>query len=113
MFVWLMGNSSTLCGTMTKWLALALLLIPSGAAWGQQYCAPDRKPVIEQLHNKYNEVPVVRGLTNNSTMFEVFASPTGSWTILITRSDGVTCAMASGQNLEILPARPQPKGMRL
>ena len=90
MFGWGMGNSSTLCGTMTKWLALALLLIPSGAAWGQQYCAPDRKPVIEQLHNKYNEVPVVRGLTNNSTMFEVFASPTGSWTILITRSDGVT-----------------------
>jgi len=113
LFGWVTVNSSTLCGTVIKWLTLALLLISSGAAWGQQYCAPDRKPVIDLLHNKYNEVPVVRGLANNNTMLEVFASPEGSWTILVTRSDGVTCAMASGQNLEILPTRPKQGGMGL
>jgi hypothetical protein len=35
-------------------------------------------------------------------LVELFASPeTGSWTILVTRPDGVTCLLAAGHSIEM------------
>ncbi len=36
---------------------------------------------------------------------EVFASPFRTFTIILTRPDGVTCVMAAGENWEDLPKR--------
>ena len=50
------------------------------------------------------------GLGSNNAVIEVFASDeTGSWTITVTKANGVTCLVASGQNFqtlaEVLPAQ--------
>lgn len=34
---------------------------------------------------------------------EVYASPDGTWTIVTTRPDGMSCLMAAGQAWETLP----------
>jgi hypothetical protein len=49
------------------------------------------------------------GLGANNMVVEVFASGTsGSWTITVTGSDGVTCLVASGQAYEAT-AETEPK----
>jgi hypothetical protein len=50
------------------------------------------------------------GLGANNVVIEVFASDTsGSWTITVTSSDGITCLVASGQAFETMAVtRPKP-----
>lgn len=60
-------------------------------------CA-DRKLIVERLSNKYGETRQSAGLNQNNGMVEVFASnETGTWTILITMPNGMSCLMAAGK----------------
>jgi hypothetical protein len=53
------------------------------------------------LADRFGETRQSMGLGANNAMVEVFASPTsGTWTITITSSRGVTCLVASGQAFE-------------
>jgi hypothetical protein len=38
-------------------------------------------------------------------VFEVLASPSGSFTIILTQPNGLSCVMAAGENWENLPKR--------
>lgn len=63
-------------------------------------CAP-REIVVKRLGSKYGEKRQSIGLNNSQTVMEVFASlETGTWTILVTSTDGITCLVASGQAFE-------------
>ncbi len=88
-------------------LAGALLigwsLLPS-AVQAQAICG-DRGELIEKLENSFSETPHSMGLASNGSMIEIFASPDGSWTIVMTQPDGVTCLMAAGENWEELPQK--------
>jgi hypothetical protein len=56
------------------------------------------------LNRKYAEAPNAVGVQANGHIVEVFASTDGtSWTIVVTRPDGVSCIVAVGQNWETLP----------
>ncbi len=67
-------------------------------AWAAN-CA-DRSTVVERLERKFSETLTVGGLQNNrqaSTLVEIWSSAeTGTFTILITRPDGVSCVVAAG-----------------
>lgn len=78
-------------------LAFAGALLPqTAAAQGQQNCAP-RDVVVERLNATYGEVFSGGGLQNADAVFEVWTSKSdGTWTILMTRSDGMSCVMAAG-----------------
>lgn len=65
----------------------------------------DRTGLIRALSDRYHEAPTSMGLSSDGSVIEVLASETGSWTILMTRPDGLTCMMASGEGWEILPPR--------
>lgn len=81
--------------------ALTCLLMPVAAHAGLP-CAP-RDAVLEKLSGDYGESRQSIGLGNNNHVVEVFASAqTGSWTITMTRGDGMTCLIASGQAFEQL-----------
>jgi hypothetical protein len=88
-------------------LAGALLigwsLLPS-AAQAQAVCG-DRGELIKKLEKSYSETPQSMGLASNGSMIEIYASPNGSWTIVMTQPDGVTCLMAAGDNWENLPEK--------
>ncbi|SDZ78049.1 hypothetical protein [Rubrimonas cliftonensis] len=81
--------------------ALAFLFaapaLAENAATGAAPCAP-RDQIVTQLEKKYGETRRGAGLQNRGSVTEVFASSeTGTWTILVTRPDGVSCAVAAGE----------------
>ncbi len=93
--------------------AAALYMAGTGqaSAQSQRNCGP-REAVIKQLAEGYGETRQSVGIGSNNSMVEVFASEeTGSWTILVTMANGLSCLVASGQSFEevaeALPAKGQ------
>ncbi|KUF12657.1 hypothetical protein [Pseudoponticoccus marisrubri] len=75
-----------------------------------RHCAP-RAAVVERLAITYGETRQSMGLGSNNAVMEVFASPeSGSWTITVTLTNGMTCLVASGQAFEELADALPPKG---
>jgi hypothetical protein len=78
--------------------ALLATLFPF-AANAQSMCT-DRTDILKALGTKYSEAPVGMGLAANGTVLEVLASKEGTWTIIFTRPNGVSCVLAAGQSWE-------------
>ncbi|AWI84194.1 hypothetical protein CEW88_11170 [Alloyangia pacifica] len=90
-------------------LCAALAALPSAGAAQSRACGP-RDVVIARLAETYGETRQSIGLGSDNAVMEVFASDeTGTWTITITSSQGVTCLVASGQAFETLAEHLPPK----
>ena len=76
----------------------------SSPAQAQAMCG-ERHTVLANLEKIYSEAPVSIGLASNGTVIEVLASPSGSFTIILTQPNGHSCVMAAGENWENLPKR--------
>lgn len=84
---------------MWKTLALGVgfALVSSAAAAQQPHCN-DRSQVLELLAEKYKEAPVASGVTNNGGLVEVLTDAKGgTWTIIVTTPQGVSCLVAAGE----------------
>lgn len=75
------------------------LTTPSAEATERPVCA-ERTAVVKRLEERYGERLQSLGMHRNKDVLEVYASDTGSWSILVTRSDGMTCLIAAGQSWE-------------
>lgn len=83
-------------------IASAVLLTATQSHAQSRNCA-DRQAVVERLTTKYGETRQSIGLANNNAVIEVFASSdSGSWTITVTNTQGVTCLVAAGRSFERL-----------
>jgi hypothetical protein len=96
-------------GALTAACAVLLATTTDIAAQTARNCAP-RETVVARLAEGYGETRQSIGLGANNAVIEVFASDeTGTWTITVTSTDGVTCLVASGQAFEevaeALPAK--------
>ena len=89
---------------MKRTIALSMMLAAlGGAATAQNNACAPRDQVVERLAGKYGETRQSMGLGSNNAVMEVFASDeTGSWTITVTMTNGMTCLVASGQAFEEL-----------
>ena len=77
---------------------VASLLVLAGAAQAQQLCLPHEK-AVGRLQRYHGESAKGLGLGNRGrSVLELFVSDTGSWTILVTRTNGLSCIAASGEN---------------
>ena len=75
----------------------ASLTLSAGLAAAQQVCAP-RDQIVQRLAEKYGETRKGYGLQSASLVVELYASDeTGTWTLIATRPDGTSCAMAVGK----------------
>ncbi len=72
-------------------------------AEAQQTVCGVRESLVERLEVRFKEIFVAYGLTGNGMVVEVYVSAHGSWTLVLTRPDGIACLMAAGQNWEYLP----------
>jgi hypothetical protein len=82
-------------------LALATLVAANPATAQSPGPCAQRQHVIARLAAAYGETRQSIGLGANSQVVEVFASlETGTWTIIVTNPDGLTCLVASGQAYE-------------
>ncbi len=68
-----------------------------------------RDDLVKLLASKYKEGPVSFGTANGKAVVEVFASETGTFTIIATRANGLSCIIAAGQDWEALG--PPPKNL--
>ena len=79
-------------------IAASALFLSVSSANAEQFCAPRDRAVI-QLEKQFGEMVSGRGLAaNGKRMIELLVSEKGSWTVLISDSNGRTCVMASGEN---------------
>ncbi len=67
-------------------------------AFAQSVCA-DRGIITERLKTGFHESYQGAGLQSASSLVEIWSSDeTGSWTILLSKADGISCVIASGMN---------------
>lgn len=98
-------------GNRTAFAAAACALLVAGPAFAYGNCA-DRDIVTNTLEKKFGESPVGAGLDGDTELYEVWQSDDGgSWTILMTTAEGLTCVLASGTDWRTaLPTPPGVKG---
>ena len=70
-------------------------------AVGVQCASHDQ--LVGMLAKKYSENPVAMGTVNEDRYMQLFVSQHGSWTILVTKTDGQACIVAAGQDWEKMP----------
>lgn len=71
-----------------------------------------RDDLVRQLKERWEEAPVGRGLQSADQLLEVWASPaSGTYTVFVTRADGMSCIVATGQNWHSFELAMAPKGI--
>ncbi|SHJ00677.1 hypothetical protein SAMN04488012_10459 [Palleronia salina] len=92
-------------------LSLGTIALAIGAARAQagQNCAP-RPIVLQKLNDVYEETRRSIGLSGSGQVVEVFAADSGSWTIIVTSPNGLTCVAAAGQSFETTTESRAPAG---
>jgi hypothetical protein len=88
------------------------LILATHQGFAAPQCGP-RAEVIAQLADRFGETRRAIGLASNNAVVEVFAaSRTGTWTIIATLPEGLSCLVASGESyeplVEHLPATGDP-----
>lgn len=86
-------------------IALVIVLFASLPAFAQQAPCAEREAALKKLSNDYGESQVALGLTSDGNVLEVLASSNGTWTILVTTPQGLSCGVASGQAWTKAPKR--------
>ena len=93
-------------------LVLLATSLPAFSA-GQPPCGA-RDAIVEKLSAGYGEAFAGGGLQNSNAIIEVwFSQEKGTWTILMTQANGMSCIMATGTNWrEGFPAVKVPAGIK-
>lgn len=74
---------------------LAAFFLP-GVAQAMPFCRPTGE-VLEVLVERYGERPAGVGVTLDGALLQLLVRPDlRSWTVLLTRADGVSCMLAAG-----------------
>ncbi|MDA0241279.1 MAG: cell division protein FtsQ/DivIB [Proteobacteria bacterium] len=87
------------CGSV---LSGASHAVAQGQGFGRNtpIACGDRTAITKFLTDQYAENPTSLGLASNESVFEVFTSKRGSWTVLLTNPNGITCLLGSGEHWE-------------
>jgi len=66
--------------------------------------------MVVKLKKKYGESERGMGLSGTEVLIEVWSSEkTGTWTIVMTRPNGIACVMAAGDSWTSAPAEKGPE----
>lgn len=92
--------------------AFALSLIATPALGQSPFCAPSTTALSDKLAETFGEHLTAAGIDANGSMVSVFSNPeSGSWTIAVTRPEGLACVVSSGEGWAYKrPAVPKPQG---
>ena len=78
-----------------------MVALGDSSARAQTACGP-RDDLVKLLADHYKESSVGIGLAQTGQLLEVFASSIGSWSMVMTTTDGKTCIVAAGDNWEMI-----------
>jgi hypothetical protein len=88
-------------------VAVAGLMFPAGLALSQDSASPpkpgahglpcaSRTDVVKILKESFGERLVAHGLATSGAVAELFSSPNGTWTIVATSPNGMSCMVGAG-----------------
>jgi hypothetical protein len=83
-------------------LAAISLVGIAGKAEAAPQCGNHDK-IVEVLGDKFKETRRVMGVVNSTAVMEIFMSPQGTWTMVITDTRGISCITASGEEWQDVP----------
>jgi hypothetical protein len=86
----------------TSLVSVVSAVVLCSAAFAAPQCGP-HKQVVEMLSKRFSEVPKAVGIVGEKRIMEVYLSKKGTWTILVTNSEGLTCILAAGDDWEDVP----------
>lgn len=84
-------------------MAAAAMLHPADAQRIDPARCGAHDDIRAALSDRFEEKRTSIGLIGDHSLVEVYASPSGTWTILMTRADGNSCIMAAGHSWEQVP----------
>lgn len=79
---------------------LAAFTTPSGDV--TSVCGPAAQ-MTSQLTERWGQVPRATGLAATGVLFQIFVSPDGNWTLVISDPTGRACVLETGVNWENYP----------
>lgn len=92
-------NSKILLTLFGAIVASVAILISTLSSQAQYRKCGKRASMIKVLIEKYKETPRALGLSSaNKIAMEIYASEKGSWTVMMTLTNGTTCIMAAGHS---------------
>jgi len=75
-----------------------------------QYVCAKRDSMITQLKKKFGESERGIGVSGTEAVIEIWSSEeTGTWTIVMTRPNGIACVMAAGDSWTDIPVEKGPE----
>ena len=81
---------------------LGVIALP---AFAQSTCAP-RDHIVTELEKSYGERNTGAGLKGSDAIYEIWTSAdSGTWTILLTKADGISCVVAAGEHWLEMPVK--------
>ena len=61
--------------------------------------------ITKALTSKYEEARRVMGVVNSKAVMEIFLSPKGTWTMVVTNTSGMACVAATGEEWQDVPLK--------
>ena len=92
----------------TAALAVLFIVLVTAAPAQMQartQCGPHAR-IVEVLAGKYGEAPKAIGAIDLNRFMEIYVSDAGSWTVLMTTTNGYSCIIAAGGDWEDVPFEP-------
>ncbi len=83
-----------------------VLVLVSASALAQSMPCAKRAELLAKLSKDYGESPVALGLTPDGNVIEVMASKSGSWTMVVSTPQGLSCGVASGESWSVRTSTP-------
>lgn len=98
-----MTRKSTITFLVAAAATAALGIQPMPVAATENAPCAQRNNIVNTLDSQYKESPRAIGLVSKEAVLEVFVSETGTWTVVVTNPEGVSCVLAAGQSWEEIP----------
>lgn len=89
--------------SLKTWIGAAILAAIPAAAQAQVVCL-DRTALVESLVERLHQRQVGYGVVSDTAIVELYISPDGSWTVVLTDVTGTSCILAIGQGWQTTPA---------
>jgi hypothetical protein len=83
---------------------------PVPVATAQDTPCAARTNIVNTLDSQYKESPRAIGLVSKEAVLEVFVSDSGTWTVVVTDPQGLSCVLAAGQSWEEIPVASNAPG---
>lgn len=91
---------------------IGLMTLFAASTQAQTICGA-RSDIVAKLTTHYEEQQAAMGLASNGTLFEIFSSKGGTWTLMFTEPGGKTCLIATGEGWQKIKQAAKTAGKAL